>query len=72
MVTLNNAESQVLSCIEEFSKRNGFSPTVREIQQALGYRSTSTVHRYIKQLAASGLISYEPAKPRTMVVLVSD
>ncbi len=35
---------------------DGISPSVREIMDAMGFRSTSTAHRYIKALADAGLI----------------
>lgn len=42
------------------------SPTVREIQHELGFKSTSTVHLYLKQLEESGAISKSPRQNRTI------
>ena len=69
MAILTEAELQMVNCIGELTEEYGFPPTVREIQSALGYRSTSSVHYHIKRLAAARVISYEPAKRRTVVVL---
>lgn len=35
---------------------DGISPSVREIMDAMGFRSTSTAHRYINNLVSKGLI----------------
>ena len=57
--------------ILEFMKKNiaekGYSPTVREICQALNIKSTSTVHSDIKVLEEQGLVKKDPAKPRTVL-----
>ena len=57
--------------ILEFMKKTiiakGYSPTVREICQALNIKSTSTVHSDIKALEDKGLIREDPAKPRTVL-----
>ena len=57
--------------ILEFMKKTiiakGYSPTVREICQALNIKSTSTVHSDIKALEDKGLIRKDPAKPRTVL-----
>ena len=57
--------------ILEFMKKTiadkGYSPTVREICQALNIKSTSTVHSDIKVLEDQGLVKKDPAKPRTVL-----
>ena len=45
----------------------GYSPTVREICQALNIKSTSTVHADIKALEEKGLVRKDPAKTRTVL-----
>ncbi len=47
----------ILAYITEFISDNGYPPTVREICAELGIKSTSTVHRYLKELEADGRIS---------------
>lgn len=46
----------------------GYAPTVREVCEALGIRSTSTVHQDIKMLVAQGLLRKDPAKPRAIAL----
>ena len=57
--------------ILEFMKKTidakGYSPTVREICQALDIKSTSTVHSDIKALEDKGLVRKDPSKPRTVL-----
>ncbi len=48
--------AEVLKYIAD-SIANGFPPTVREICANLGIKSTSTAHRYLKELEAQGLIT---------------
>jgi repressor LexA len=58
--TRNRAQTDrhldVLAFIQEYFSTEGYPPTVREIGQALGMRSTSTVDYHLKSLAAKGLI----------------
>lgn len=64
---ITEKELNVLTAIVGYLKENQISPTVRELQDILGYGSTSTVHFYLQKLADSGAISYQPMKPRTIV-----
>lgn len=56
----------VLDYVNEHIRQNGYSPSVREICAALGYKSTSTVHIYLKTLEQEGKILKAPSKPRTL------
>ncbi len=47
----------------------GFPPSVREICEAIGLSSTSTVHSHLIALEKLGYIKRDPAKPRTIEVL---
>ncbi|MCL2058422.1 MAG: transcriptional repressor LexA [Oscillospiraceae bacterium] len=49
-------------------EEHGYPPSVREICEALGYKSTSTVHIYLKALEKEGKIIKSPSKPRTLRV----
>ena len=55
--------------VNEHIEQNGFPPSVREICAALGYKSTSTVHIYLKALEEEGKIVKSPSKPRTLRVM---
>ena len=47
-------QQEILSYIEKFSNENGYPPTVREIGEAVGLNSPSTVHGYLKRLERDG------------------
>ncbi len=47
----------ILNYMTEFISEHGYPPTVREICAELEIKSTSTVHRYLKELEAEGKIS---------------
>lgn len=57
-------------CIEEvigeYTKENGFPPTVREIGDLAGIKSTATVHRHLQKLKKQGRLDWNPTQPRTI------
>ena len=57
MLKSGNRAEEIYRYITEFINDKGYPPTVREICAELGIRSTSTVHRYLKELEAEGRIS---------------
>ena len=58
----------ILNCIENFTKENGYTPTIRELCKLSGIKSTSTVHDNIKKLTKEGYIVNDPTKPRTIML----
>src|SRR5215471_15446362 len=64
--------NRVFQVIQEYVEANGCSPSHREIAQAVGLKSTSSVHHHLKQLKAAGLVTYDPRFPRTVRVLRRD
>ena len=61
----------VLAYITEFCSCNGYSPTYREIGEAVGVKSASTVSRYVHWLMDEGLLTHGDAKPRTLTTATS-
>jgi len=59
----------MLDFIRRYIHDNGYAPSVREICEAVGVPSTSTVHARLRQLEEAGALRRDPAKPRAMVVL---
>lgn len=47
----------------------GYPPSVREICDAVGLRSTSTVHGHLERLEKKGLIRRDPTKPRAIELM---
>lgn len=62
----DNKENIILKYINDTITIKGYSPTVREIGQAVGLKSTSTVHAYLVRLKEKGLITVYPDAPRTI------
>ena len=68
MQKLTDKERQILDYISDTIETEGYSPSVRDISQALGIRSTSTVHLYLHKLEEKGYIIKEQGKSRTIRV----
>jgi repressor LexA len=62
-------QQQVLDYIRETVAARGYPPSVREIGEAVGLSSPSTVHSHLSSLAKAGLIRRDPTKPRAIEVL---
>jgi repressor LexA len=56
----------ILDYLRGFVDEHGYPPTVREIGQAVGLRSPSTVHAHLAQLERAGLLRRDPTKPRAL------
>ena len=57
---------EIYAYITEYVAENGHSPTFREVGNAVGLRSSSTVSRYIHRLVDEGRITIDESKPRTL------
>ncbi len=66
---LTKRQSQILDFIRADIHRRGFPPSVREIGEAVGLSSSSTVHSHLAALEAKGFIRRDPSKPRALEVL---
>ena len=66
---LTSREQSILDFIRQKVWEDGFPPTVREIWQAVGLRSTSTVHGYLARLEELGVIKRDPASSRAIEVV---
>jgi repressor LexA len=69
---MTDRQRQVLDFIKAEVRRQGFPPTVRDIGEAVGLSSSSTVHAHLLALEAKGLIRRDPSKPRALEVLDRD
>ena len=70
-MTLSPQLQLVLDHIEVYIAEQGYAPSVREICQATGIKSTSTVHGYLRRLEEAGCIRRDTTKPRAMVILAN-
>ena len=62
-------QQRVLDYVREQIKKDGYSPSVRDICKALDLKSTSTVHGYLARLEKKGLIQKAALKPRTLRIV---
>lgn len=53
---LNRKHKQVFDFIKKYSSSNGIAPTIREICEYSGLRSSSTIHAVLKKIESDGLI----------------
>jgi repressor LexA len=68
---LTDRQNKILDYIRYVTKVRNYPPSVREIGEAVGLSSSSTVHNHLNQLERRGLIRRDPSKSRT-VQLVQD
>ena len=65
---LTKRQKQILNFIEEFTIRNGYPPSVREIGKAMGLRSPATVQSHLDKLKEKDYIRRDPFKPRAIEI----
>ena len=68
---LSERQTRILDYIRYVTRVRNYPPSVREIGEAVGLSSSSTVHNHLNQLERRGLIKRDPSKSRT-VQLVQD
>lgn len=68
---LSKRQQQVLEYIRDTVNDRGYPPSVREIGDAVGLSSPSSVHSQLSALVELGMITRDPTKPRAIVVVES-
>jgi repressor LexA len=61
-------QQRILEFIAETVRDRGYPPTVREIGEAVGLTSSSSVHAQLANLEKMGLLHKDPTKPRAMTL----
>jgi repressor LexA len=72
MTKLSKRQVDILEYIKEEVKQKGYPPSVREIGEAVGLASSSTVHGHLARLESKGYIRRDPTKPRAIEILDLD
>lgn len=67
-VILTPRQREVLEVIEQYQRERGFPPSVREIGQAVGLASPSSVHAHLATLQKLGFLHRDATKPRAIEV----
>ena len=65
---LTPRQRAILDCIETHMRLRGYPPSVREIGDAVGLTSPSTVHNHLASLQKLGYLKRDPSKPRALEV----
>jgi repressor LexA len=63
---LTDRQRQILDFLTKYVDGHGYPPTVREIGEAVGLASPSTVHAHLANLERAGLLRRDPTKPRAI------
>ncbi|MBR5547052.1 MAG: transcriptional repressor LexA [Clostridia bacterium] len=63
-----DTQAKILAYIEKATLQKGYPPSVREICDATGLKSTSTVHGHLIRLEKKGLLYRDSMKPRAISV----
>lgn len=69
MTKVSKRQEAILEFIKEQVRSKGYPPSVREIGEAVGLASSSTVHGHLSRLEGKGLIRRDPTKPRAIEVI---
>jgi repressor LexA len=63
---ITDRQQRILEFIAETVRERGYPPTVREIGEAVGLTSSSSVHAQLANLERMGFLHKDPTKPRAM------
>ncbi len=69
---LTGRQQEIWSFLVDYVDRHGYPPTVREIGEAVGLASPSTVHAHLANLERAGLLKRDPTKPRALELVGRD
>ncbi|MER1985519.1 MAG: transcriptional repressor LexA [Solibacillus sp.] len=72
MTKVSKRQEAILAFIKEEVRTKGYPPSVREIGEAVGLASSSTVHGHLARLESKGFIRRDPTKPRAIEILNQD
>jgi len=68
-VELTGRQQEIWTFLVDYVDRHGYPPTVREIGEAVGLASPSTVHAHLANLERAGLLRRDPTKPRALELM---
>lgn len=72
MTKISKRQQDILDFIKQQVSEKGYPPSVREIGEAVGLASSSTVHGHLSRLEKKGYIRRDPTKPRAIEILTND
>jgi len=66
---LSKRQREIFDFVVAYADKHGYPPTVREIGEAVGLASPSTVHAHLANLERAGYLKRDPTKPRALEVV---
>jgi repressor LexA len=69
---LTPRQREIWDFLLAYVEKHGYPPTVREIGQAVGLASPSTVHAHLANLERAGLLKRDPTKPRALELIARE
>ena len=66
---LSKRQREIFDFVVKYADKHGYPPTVREIGEAVGLASPSTVHAHLANLERAGYLKRDPTKPRALEVV---
>lgn len=68
-MSISSKQREILQFLIDFQEEHGYSPSVREVCDAVRLSSTSSVHSHLSKLEERGYIKRDPSKPRSIEIL---
>lgn len=68
MLSMTPKQRELYDFLLRYTQERGYPPTVREIGDHLGLRSTSSVHNQLRKLQAAGILDMEPGRSRSITL----
>src|SRR6202795_4787422 len=72
IVEFTGRQQEIWTFLVDYVDRIGYPPTVREIGEAVGLASPSTVHAHLANLERAGLLRRAPTKPRALELVARE
>ena len=63
---------RILMYIMQYTTEHGYPPSVREIGENVGLKSTSSVHSHLEKMETEGLIKRDPSMPRKITITANE
>lgn len=61
-ITLYRRQREIIDFLSQYIQKHGYSPTLREIADAIGVVSLATIHEHVKRLVEKGVLVKKPGK----------
>ncbi|UAW07781.1 transcription regulator [Psychrobacillus phage PVJ1] len=66
---MSERQKEIYEYIKSFILENKYSPSIREIGEAVGLKSPATVHHHLDKMRENGYIDFASALPRTLSIV---